>query len=48
MSLAEMATMFESLNVRRGKAPEVSEEDEERGLEMLLKAVQNDPNVCLD
>ena len=48
MSLADITTMFEALNVRRGKAPEISEEDEERGLSILLEAVKNDPNVRLN
>ena len=48
MSLADITTMFEALNVRRGKAPEISEEDEERGLSVLLEAVKNDPNVRLN
>lgn len=48
MSLADMQTMFEALNVRRGKPPDISDEDKEAGMAMLLAAVKNDPSVRLN
>lgn len=40
--------MFEALKVRRGGAPDVSDEEMDIGMNMLMDAVKNDPNVRLN
>ena len=48
MSMADLQTMFIALSVRRGKPPEISDEEKEAGMALLLAAVKDDPNVRLN